>query len=207
MMNILPENKELSEKSTYADPFYQFNLWYSGRLKHNTAIPDAVNLGTASSSGRVSVRTVLLKGYDSRGFVFFTNYNSEKGRQLLQNPFATLHFHWPESGQQIRIEGLVEKTDESESENYFRTRPRESQLAAWASDQSSIIPNRLHLESRFDHFSKKFADKPIDKPPHWGGFRLIPDMFEFWRDRNFRLHDRIQYKYSDGIWTINRLAP
>jgi pyridoxamine 5'-phosphate oxidase len=197
----------LSENSVDKDPFRQFSYWYSERLKSESNLPDAVNLGTASSSGRVSVRTVLLKGFDTHGFIFFTNFNSDKGRQLMENPFAAMHFHWPESGRQIRIEGIVEKLSDKDSEAYFTTRPRESQLAAWASEQSSIIPDRFFLEKRFEDFKRTFAEKGVDKPPYWGGFRLIPDLFEFWSDGKFRLHDRVLYKKTEGTWVINRLAP
>jgi pyridoxamine 5'-phosphate oxidase len=201
------KNNDLSEKSADKDPFVQFTKWYSEHLEEGAAIPDAVSLGTASASGRVSLRTVLLKGYNENGFVFFTNYNSKKGVQLSENHFAALLFYWPESGRQVRIEGITEKVSVIESASYFRTRPRESQISAWASEQSAIIPYRRLLESRYDLFKTTFENREVEKPPHWGGFRLVPDLFEFWCEREFRLHDRIIYTRMNSTWVLNRLAP
>ena len=201
------KTEQLSEATIDADPFRQFSIWYARHLENGDAIPDSVSLGTSPRSGRVSVRTVLLKGYDSRGFVFFTNYNSRKAVHLSENPFAALHFHWQESGRQVRIEGITEKVPDTESEAYFATRPRESQLSAWASEQSASIPGRPYLEKRYESFDNHFAGKPVGKPPHWGGYRLIPDLFEFWQDGEFRLHDRIQYTLTSGKWVKQRLAP
>ncbi len=198
---------ELSENSVNADPFVQFGKWFCERQKGIAEIPEAVNLGTASANGRISVRTVLLKNYDNNGFVFFTNYNSLKGTQLTENPFAALHFYWPESGRQIRIEGITEKISEKDSAEYFSKRPRESQLAAWASDQSTIITGRYILEDRFEKYQTYFKGRNVEKPLFWGGFRLVPDFFEFWKDGKFRLHDRLVYKLTDEKWIISRLAP
>jgi len=198
---------DLSEKSADKDPFIQFTRWYNEHLYSGIAIPDTVSLGTASASGRVSVRTVLLKGYDEKGFVFFTNYNSKKGFQLTENHSAALLFYWPESGRQVRIEGIAEKVSDSESASYFRTRPRESQISAWASEQSSNIPDRNFLEKRYHFYKTQFENKEVEKPPQWGGFRIIPDFFEFWRDGQFRLHDRIIYTRMKNVWIRNRLAP
>jgi pyridoxamine 5'-phosphate oxidase len=198
---------ELSENSVNANPFVQFEKWFCERQQGAAVIPEAVNLGTASANGRISVRTVLLKYYDKDGFVFFTNYNSLKGTQLSENPFAALHFYWPESGRQIRIEGTAEKISEKDSAEYFSKRPRESQLAAWASDQSRIIPGRYFLENRFERYQTSFKGRNVEKPPFWGGFRLVPDFFEFWKDGKFRLHDRMVYKLTDEKWIISRLAP
>lgn len=200
-------NKVLSEKTVDPDPFLQFSIWYKEHLEAGIAIPDSVSLGTASTAGRVSVRTVLLKGYDENGFVLFTNYMSKKGKQLSENPSAALLFYWGESGRQVRIEGKTEKVTWKESSAYFITRPRDSQISAWASEQSSVIPDRLYLENRHEIFKRKFENKDVKKPPYWGGFRLIPDFFEFWSDGEFRLHDRIVYTRKDEVWTISRLAP
>jgi pyridoxamine 5'-phosphate oxidase len=189
------------------DPFTQFDKWYKEHLATGCAIPDSVNLGTASSAGEVSVRTVLLKGYDERGFVFYTNYNSKKGSQLLSNKKAALLFYWSESGRQVRIEGGVDKVSGKESALYFQTRPRESQLSAWASEQSSVIPDRQYLENRYELFKNRFLNNPIEKPPHWGGFRVIPNWFEFWQNGEFRLHDRFSYTLQKETWLIERLGP
>jgi pyridoxamine 5'-phosphate oxidase len=198
---------EFSEKGVAQDPYVQFRKWYNEHLEADVAIPDAVSLGTASSEGRVSVRTVLLKDYDDKGFIFFTNYTSKKGMQMEENPSAAMHFYWSEAGRQVRIEGIIERLSEAESSVYFMTRPRESQISAWASEQSSVIPDRRYLEKRYEYFKTKYENKAVEKPPHWGGFRLIPDFFEFWHDGAFRLHDRIVYTKGDDSWIINRLAP
>jgi pyridoxamine 5'-phosphate oxidase len=198
---------EFSEKDVDDDPYVQFRKWYNEHLETEVAIPDTVTLGTASTEGRVSVRTVLMKDYDDKGFIFFTNYNSKKGMQMEENPSAAMHFYWPEAGRQVRIEGIIERLSEAESSVYFMTRPRESQISAWASEQSSVIPDRQYLEKRYEYFKIKYENKHVEKPPHWGGFRLIPDFFEFWHDGAFRLHDRIVYTKGDESWIINRLAP
>ncbi len=203
----MKNNKVLSELTVNPDPFLQFREWYNEHLEAGIAIPDTVSLGTVSSSGRVSVRTVLLKGYDENGFVFFTNYNSKKGLQLTEQPAAALLFYWPESGRQVRIEGITERVSEKESIAYFITRPRESQISAWASEQSSVIPDRACLEEKHAYFKTRFENREVEKPPHWGGFRLRPDFFEFWSDGAFRLHDRIAYTRSGQSWLIQRLSP
>jgi pyridoxamine 5'-phosphate oxidase len=197
----------LSEKSVEHDPFKQFGIWYSKRLKTEITYPDAFTLATTTADGYVSARTVLLKDYSHAGFVFFTNYNSKKGRQISQNPRAAMLFYWPESGRQVRIEGIVEKVSVEESEEYFRTRPRESQIGAWASDQSNFIPDRAHIENKVAFFKDKFSDKPVPRPTHWGGFRLVPQWIEFWQEGEFRLHDRIIYARKDDSWHLERLSP
>lgn len=202
---IYKEN--LSEKEIDPDPLVQFDNWFKERLTGGIEIPNSVSLATATVTGIVSIRTVLMKDFDKSGFIFFTNYNSKKGSQLLSNPRAALLFYWPETGRQVIIEGFTKKISETESESYFKTRPRESQIAAWASEQSSVIPDRQHLELRFDFYNKKYSKKDVDKPPHWGGFRLEPDWFEFWQEGDFRLHDRLTYKKINGAWLIRRLAP
>jgi pyridoxamine 5'-phosphate oxidase len=200
-------NKVLSEQTADPDPFVQFTIWNKEHLEAGTDIPDTFTLGTSSSAGRVSVRTVLLKGYNENGFVFFTNYNSKKGAQLSENPFAAMLFYWPESGRQVRIEGTTEKVTGNESASYFGSRPRDSQIASWASEQSSVIPDRLYLENRYNFYKRRFENKDVELPPYWGGFRLTPDYFEFWLDGKFRLHDRIVYTRARETWVINRLAP
>jgi pyridoxamine 5'-phosphate oxidase len=196
-----------SKKTIDPDPFVQFKSWYSEHLTFGIAIPGAVTLATANKEGKVSARTVLLKGYNEKGFVIYTNYNSKKGSQLLSNPFAALLFYWPDSGRQIRIEGITEKVADKDSESYFKTRPRESQLSTWASEQSKIIPGRQYLENRYDFYKDRYSDKPVERPLHWGGFRLIPEWFEFWEEREFRLHDRLVYTKRKNLWVIERLAP
>lgn len=196
-----------SEETIDKDPFAQFRKWYDEHLSSGTAIPESVSLGTSDKDGRVSVRTVLLKDFNERGFFFFTNYKSKKGSQLLSNPYAALLFYWQESGRQVRIEGKAEKISEDESLEYFKTRPRESQLSAWASEQSTVIPGREYLEKRFLTFNSMFSEKQVEKPVYWGGFLLVPDWFEFWQDREYRLHDRIIYTKIHDQWAISRLAP
>lgn len=197
----------LSENSIDPNPFRQFEKWYKDRLSEDLSIPNSMSLGTASADGRVSVRTVLMKEFDESGFVFFTNYNSRKGRHLQANPNASLLFYWPKLNRQIRIEGAVKKITKMESESYFKTRPAENNISVWASEQSSVIPDRKFLENRFDYFRKKFENRSIKRPVYWGGFRLIPAWFEFWQEGKYRLHDRISYKLEGNIWKIERLAP
>jgi len=199
--------KSFSEITIDPDPFIQFDWWYKEHLNSGIAIPDSVSLGTSSSDGRVSVRTVLLKCYNESGFTFFTNYNSKKGSQLSSTGRAAMLFYWPESDRQVRIEGIGDKIAPEESDQYFKTRPRESQLAAWASEQSSVIPGRNYLEKKYDFYKDKFKNRPVERPPHWGGFRLDPDWFEFWQSADFRLHNRLTYTKRNEIWVIERLAP
>jgi pyridoxamine 5'-phosphate oxidase len=198
---------DFSEESTDPCPFVQFKTWYEEHLLSGIEIPDSVTLATASAEGRVSARTVLLKEYNDNGFVFFTNYKSRKGIQLSSNPRAALLFYWPESGRQVRIEGYTEKITEDESESYFKTRPRESQLSAFTSEQSSVIPDRKYLDDLYDTNNTKYAGKPVDKPASWGGYRLIPEWFEFWQNGEFRLHNRLSYSKRKDLWIIERLAP
>lgn len=199
--------KDLSKKKVDPNPFVQFEIWYKEHLNSGIAIPEAVSLATASAAGRVSVRTVLLKGFDENGFVIFTNYKSKKGVQITENPGVALLFYWPESDRQVRIEGIVEKTSEKVSSDYFMTRPRESQIASWASEQSSTIPDRRHLVKLYDFYKDKFDNKPVEKPLHWGGYRIVPDYFEFWQNGEFRLHDRVVYSKVKDKWIIACLAP
>jgi pyridoxamine 5'-phosphate oxidase len=200
-------NKILSEDTINKDPFVQFNVWYMEHLSSGVAIPEAVSLGTSTTDGAVSVRTVLLKEYSENGFIFFTNYKSKKGLQLSDNPKCSLLFYWSESGRQVRIEGTAEKVSPEFSDSYFSTRPRESQLSAWASEQSTIVTDRQYLEKRYDYYSNKFSGINVERPPHWGGFRIIPFWFEFWQNDEKRLHDRLTFKKVNSNWKMERLAP
>ena len=200
-------NKFLSEDFINRDPFLQFSEWYKEHVSSGVTIPEAVSLGTSTTDGCVSLRTVLLKEYSSDGFVFFTNYKSKKGIQLSYNPKASLLFYWSESGRQVRIEGTAEKVSPEYSDSYFSTRPRESQLSAWASEQSSIVTDRQYLEKRYDYYSKIFSGSNVERPPHWGGFRIIPFWFEFWQNDEKRLHDRLTFTKFNSNWKMERLAP
>jgi pyridoxamine 5'-phosphate oxidase len=198
----------LDEKLVPRDPTKLFQAWFDDAIAAKLPLPEAMNLATASPEGRPSARMVLLKQADDEGFVFFTNYHSAKAQQLESNPYAALVFYWPQLDRQVRIEGKVERTSAEESEAYFQTRPRESQIGAWASPQSSVIPGREVLEERAKELENYYRDREIDCPRHWGGYRLRPDRIEFWKSRLGRLHDRILYELtSDGEWAINRLAP
>ena len=200
-------NRILSEKSVDADPFVQFDKWYKEHLSFGIAIPESFSLATASADGQVSVRTVLLKEYSKDGFIFFTNYDSKKGFQLSANPKVAMLFYWPETGRQVRVEGMAEKVSEEYSDSYFKIRPRESQLSAWASNQSTVIPDRSYLEKKYDYYREKFSGTQVKRPLYWGGFRIIPEWFEFWNNDEFRMHDRITYTRNEQTWVIERLAP
>ena len=190
------------------NPIKQFGNWFTAAIEAGIRDVNAMSLATATADGRPSVRIVLLKEFDHDGFVFFTNYQSEKGRQLEANPHAALAFYWIELDRQIRVSGTVEKTSHGESERYFHSRPPGSQLGAWASRQSEVLDARRVLDARMAEMTERFADKPIPLPPHWGGFRLKPDTIEFWQGRPDRLHDRFRYiLQSNRTWLIDRLAP
>ena len=197
----------LSETDVDLNPFVQFNRWLDEALASRLPEPNAMALATASGDVKPSVRMVLLKGYDDRGFVFFTNYEGRKSSELLKNPNAALLFYWSELERQVRIEGTVEKTSRQESEEYFKTRPLESRLGAWASRQSEVIPGRSDLERKVSDLKESYANREVPVPPFWGGFRLQPQVFEFWQGRENRLHDRIRYSLQGGVWVIERLAP
>jgi pyridoxamine 5'-phosphate oxidase len=196
----------LDERDVAHDPADQFARWFDEALKAQLADPNAMVLATAGASGRPAARTVLLKAYDRRGFVFFTNYDSRKGEEIRENPLASLLFVWLELERQIRIEGTVEKTSAEDSDEYYRSRPVESRLSAWASPQSRPTPDRRALEDQFEEARRRHGDDP-QRPPYWGGYRLVPDCFEFWQGRANRLHDRVQYWLEKGGWVIQRLAP
>ncbi|MEY2545333.1 MAG: pyridoxamine 5-phosphate oxidase [Verrucomicrobiota bacterium] len=190
------------------NPFTQFSNWFTAAVEAGIRDVNSMALATADENARPSVRIVLLKGFEEDGFVFFTNYESDKGKQLAANPFAALGFYWIELDRQIRISGPVEKTSHEESERYFHSRPLGSQLGAWASRQSEVIDGRRVLEAKLAELTERFEKKPIPLPPHWGGFRLKPDTFEFWQGRANRLHDRFRYtRGKDRQWSIERLAP
>lgn len=205
--NKMAVNTILSEDSVNENPFIQFDTWYREHLSSGATIPESVSLGTSTAEGRVSVRTVLLKEYGENGFVFFTNYNSKKGSQLSDNPNVALLFYWPESGRQVRIEGIAEMISSADSELYFSIRPRDSQLSAWASKQSTVVPGRHHLEEQHEYYKKLFLNRNVDRPPYWGGFRITPSWFEFWQNDERRLHDRLTYTLLNNAWILKRLAP
>jgi pyridoxamine 5'-phosphate oxidase len=184
----------------------QFGRWFTEARAADVAEPNAMTLATVDPSGAPSARIVLLKSFDARGFAFYTNYDSRKGRELADNPHAALQFHWVELERVVRIEGRVEKTSEEESEAYFRSRPLDSRIGAWASPQSQVISSRAVLVANAAKYGAQFALNP-PKPPHWGGYRLVPDTWEFWQGRKSRLHDRLRYRLADGRWVRERLAP
>lgn len=198
---------ELSRSSVADDPFAQFTVWFDEAIAALIVEPNAMMLGTATTEGQPSGRTVLLKGYDGAGFQFFTNYHSAKARDLTVNPFCFLHFFWKELERQVFIRGLARKTSEQESDDYFAMRPYQSQIGAWASEQSSVIPSRKTLEEKFAELKEKFPEGAVPRPPFWGGYRVTPDHFEFWQGRPSRLHDRILYTRHEHGWLISRLSP
>lgn len=197
----------LLEANADPDPFKQFRLWMEQAVHAGLPEPNAMTLATGTPDGRPSARIVLLKGFDERGFTFFSNYGSRKGQELAANPFAALTFFWVELERQVRIEGRVGRVSEAESDEYHATRPRGSQLGAWTSWQSEVIAGRDVLEERLREFTLRFADGPVPRPPHWGGYRLVPEMIEFWQGRPNRLHDRLRYRLAGGAWVIERLSP
>ena len=198
----------LDERSIDPDPIRQFQRWYDDAVKAKFYLAEAMTLATATNNGTPSARMVLMKKADAQGFVFFTNYNSRKSIELLENPKASLLFHWPEMHCQVRIEGTIERVSEKESDDYFHSRTRESQIAAISSPQSEVIHTREELDRTYDELTKQYEGKPIPRPQHWGGFRLKPQSMEFWQGRAHRLHDRILYELQkDGSWAIKRLAP
>lgn len=199
--------EELREDQVDADPINQFAVWFEQALSSEVMEPNAMSLATASKQGKPSARTVLLKGFDAQGFRFFTNYESRKGRELLENPHAALCFFWPELERQVRIEGNVSKISREESIAYFNERPRLSRLGALASDQSRTIASRKELEDRFKQLQKTYKNKSIPTPEYWGGFYLEPQAIEFWQGREGRLHDRLLYERNSGAWMLKRLAP
>src|SRR5881398_2991873 len=200
--------KGLRRSDLDPDPIKQFANWFTAAIEAGIRDVNAMSLATADRDARPSVRIVLLKSFDQEGFVFFTNYDSAKGKQLNANPYAALGFYWIELDRQIRISGKVQKTSRKESEAYFHSRPVGSQLGAWVSRQSTVIDARRVLDARMAEMTERFRDKPVPLPPHWGGYRVKPDVIEFWQGRPNRLHDRFRYtRHAGRNWMIERLAP
>jgi pyridoxamine 5'-phosphate oxidase len=192
----------------HSNPLQQFGAWFAAALAADIRDVNAMSLATATPAGKPSVRIVLLKGFDERGFAFFTNYDSEKGREIEANPYAALAFYWVQLERQVRISGAVEKTSREDSAAYFHSRPAGSRLGAWVSKQSEVIDARQILDSRLMEMTERFEKSDIPLPPHWGGYRVKPDKIEFWQGRPNRLHDRFRYsRQADGTWLIDRLAP
>jgi pyridoxamine 5'-phosphate oxidase len=201
------EKAELSETASHADPLQQFDQWLNEAIKGEVPEPNAMTLATVGSDLRPSTRIVLIKGFDERGIVWYTNYNSHKGRELAGNPYAALQFHWVEMERVVRIEGIVKKVSDEESDTYFHSRPLDSRIGAWASPQSEVIESRTVLLSNAAKYGAQFLLQP-PRPPHWGGYRLKPDTWQFWQGRRSRLHDRLRYtQQADGGWLRERLAP
>jgi pyridoxamine 5'-phosphate oxidase len=200
------ERAELDESASHDDPLAQFELWLQQAISGELPEPNAMTVATVGADGRPSTRVVLIKGCDARGIVWFTNYQSRKGRELAVHPFAALQFHWVELERVVRIEGRVEQVDAAESDTYFKSRPLDSRIGAWASPQSEVISSRGVLVANAAKYGAKFLLNP-PRPPHWGGYRLLPERWEFWQGRKSRLHDRLQYRLQDGVWIRERLAP
>lgn len=203
MVNDFPNPSEMSP-----NPLTQFNVWYQERLKQDVKDPNSVCLSTVSKDCRPSSRIVLMKETDALGFIFYTNYESRKGKELEDKPNAALLFYWPELSRQVRVEGHIEKVDAQTSDEYFQTRPNESKLSAWASPQSRPIHNRNELEAGVIKLKDQYHNKPISRPPYWGGYRLKPDYYEFWMAHPYRLHHRVFYRLNkNNTWDIGLLAP
>lgn len=200
------ERAELNENASHADPLQQFDQWLQEAISAEIPEPNAMTLATVGSDLRPSTRVVLIKGYDANGIVWFTNYASRKGQQLAGNPYAALQFHWVELERVVRIEGVVEKVSDAESDEYFQSRPLDSRIGAWASPQSQVIAGRSVLVTNAAKYAAQFMLQP-PRPPHWGGFRLQADSWEFWQGRKSRLHDRLQYRKDGDNWLRERLAP
>jgi pyridoxamine 5'-phosphate oxidase len=207
MSTVTNKTDGLDEVLVDRDPIRQFQLWFDDAIAARLPLPEAMTLATVSADGKPSARMVLLKQVDHHGFVFFTNYQSAKAKQLDANPNAALVFYWSQLDRQVRVEGKVSKISPAESSEYFSTRPRESQIGAWASPQSDVIEAREVLEERALQLAEQYRDREIERPEHWGGYRLEPERIEFWKSRIGRLHDRILYQRTTAGWTISRLAP
>lgn len=199
--------KDLKESEILDDPIVQFEKWFKDALENIQTDANAMSLATCGKDGKPSVRTVLLKEFSNKGYSFYTNYESRKGRELLENPNAALLFFWKETERQVRIEGVTEKVSREESEKYFHSRPAGSQIAAMTSEQSEVIPDREFLDRKFNELKIRYEGKKVPLPDNWGGYRLIPERIEFWQGRQNRLHDRILYTKTDAGWKIERLSP
>jgi pyridoxamine 5'-phosphate oxidase len=202
--------RELREDDVDPDPFVQFASWYADAAEQGVLQPDAMIVATATPDGRPSARAVLLRGVDARGFCFYTSFESRKGREIDANPRAALVFQWPEALRQVRIVGRVERVSESESDAYWRARPVQSRLSAWASEQSAVVASRADLEAARDAIAARFGGGDVPLPPFWGGYRVVPDEIELWQHREDRLHDRLVYVRDgdgDGTWRFHRLQP
>lgn len=197
----------LTENSVDPDPIRQFGVWLTQAIEMQLLEPNAMTLATSDGSGQPSARTVLLKAFDAQGFVFYTNYGSRKAREMEDNARVSLLFYWGLLERQVRIAGIVSRVSASESDEYFSSRPIGHQLGAWASDQSSVVAGREVLEERLSDVAKRFEPGPVPRPPHWGGYRVLPRAIEFWQGRENRLHDRLEYIRSGGGWSIRRLSP
>ena len=197
----------LEEKDMNPNPIVQFDKWFKDAVENELNEPYAMTLATSTKDGKPSARIVLMRNFDENGFVFYTNYLSRKGEDISENPHASLLFFWQEKEQQVRIEGTLVKQTAEESDNYFNSRPRESKLGAWTSEQSKIISGRKVLDERYEAASKKYPDENVPRPPYWGGYILKPITIEFWQGRPSRLHDRILYTLENNKWKIERLAP
>lgn len=209
-MNDTPANhtaETLDERHVDRNPIQLFQRWFDAAIASGARLPDAMTLATATRQGVPSARIVLLKQVDDDGFVFYTNYNSQKARELDENPRAALVMYWVQLDHQVRVEGSVARVSAAESDEYFSTRPRESQIGALASPQSEVVESREVLEQSFRELDELYRDRPVTRPEHWGGYRLRPERIEFWQNRSGRLHDRILYERQAGAWTIRRLAP
>jgi pyridoxamine 5'-phosphate oxidase len=198
----------LDEKTVDRNPIDLFRRWFDAAVNSGSRLPESMTLATATLDGKPSARVVLLKQFDDEGFVFYTNYQSSKGRQLDENPYAALVMYWTVLDRQVRVEGAVERVSADESDEYFKSRPRESQIGALASPQSEVVDGRPVLEQRFRDFEKFYRDRHVERPAHWGGYIVKPERIEFWQNRSGRMHDRILYERDpSGSWSIKRLAP
>jgi pyridoxamine 5'-phosphate oxidase len=197
----------LLEGDAANDPLEQFGRWFAEAQETGLRVPEAMALATAGADGAPSVRMVLLKGADERGFTFFTGYGSRKAAELDANPHAALLFHWDPLHRQVRVEGAVERVLAEESDAYFASRPRSAQIAATASRQGRVLASRAELDAEVARLEREYAGRDVPRPEHWGGYRLVPDSYEFWQHRDNRLHDRLRYRREDGRWTIERLSP